>query len=988
MNTNVIRAIFRRNFISYFSNPTGYVFICVFVLLSGFAAFWPNEFFNDNLANLDQLNRYLPYILLVFIPAITMSIWADERRQGTDELLLTIPATDRDVVIGKYLAAVAIYTVALVFSAVSNVLVLKLLLGDPDFGLLFGTFLGYWLVGLSMLSIGMVASFLTGNLTVGFILGVIFNAPLVFAASADVILPGNSAIEVKHWSLADQFRDFGRGVISLSSIVYFAMIIVVMLYLSMVLIGRRHWWGGRDGRSMLGHYIARTLALVVVAVGASLAVLHFDRRVDVTSERLSSLSPETTTVLGGLKRPVQIEAFISPEVPETYVRTRLDLLSMLREMAARSGGKLQLRINETEPFSEAAQRAEQQYGIKSQQVASRSRGAMSIEEIYLGVAFTSGLDKVVVPFFDRGVPVEYELVRSIGTVSGEKRRRLGLLATDAKLQGDFDMQTMSPGRKELIIEELEKQYDVVPVNADAPIADRYDVLLAVQPSSLTEEQMQNFVAAVRSGQPTAIFEDPFPYLDPQVPGTTAPKRPQGGNMMFQQPTPPQPKGNINELWSLLGIDFTDAKIVWQNYNPYPKISQFPPEFVFVDRANGSFGKGDEISSQLQQLLFLFPGSVRKQNSSNLTFTPLAQTGDQTGTVNFAEVLLPSMFGMGGGQLNPQRRFRPTRENYVIAAHIHGKAPAGDSFSKMPLDAIHKGLPGNLPMADEGSPDKTTDATKTDTAKTDAAASDAPVPESPAAESKAETVTETQATPEAKIQTPAEGEAKSEPAPADAAKTQQPPAAEKPQDVELNVVVVGDIDVLYSAFVALRNRGDDPEAEVKLDVDNVTFVLNTLDALAGEERFIDVRNRRPVHRALTKLDRQTKDIREEADAARDKFAEEFEKNREKAQAEIDKKLDELQKRSDINPVQMMQEVEMTRRYEEQKLEQRTKQLQKERDDNIKSSERKVALEVAKIQSRTKLLAVAIPPIFPLAMGLYVLVRRRQQEREGVSKLRLR
>ena len=98
----------------------------------------------------------------------------------------------------------------------------------------------------------------------------------------------------------------------------------------------------------------------------------------------------------------------------------------------------------------------------------------------------------------------------------------------------------------MIVEELEKQYDVVPVNADSPIIDRFDVLLAVQPSSLTEEQMHNFVAAVRSGQPTAIFEDPFPYLDPNVPATSAPKRPQGQMAMFQQ-TPPQPKGNIGEL---------------------------------------------------------------------------------------------------------------------------------------------------------------------------------------------------------------------------------------------------------------------------------------------------------------------------------------------------------------------------------------------------------------------------------------------------------
>ena len=266
MNAHVIRAIFRRNFISYFSNPTGYVFICVFVLLSSMAAFWPNEFFNSNLANLDQLNRWLPYILLVFVPAVTMSIWAEERRQGTDELLLTIPAADFDVVLGKYLAAVAIYTASLLFSLVSNLVVLSLL-GEPDLGLFLSTYIGYWVVGMAMVAVGMVASFLTGNLTVGFVLGVMFNAPLAFAGLADAIIEyPDVAAAIGRWSISSQFRDFSRGVISLSSLAYFAGIIALMLYLCMVLIGRRHWRGGQEGRGVAMHYFLRFVALAVVVL--------------------------------------------------------------------------------------------------------------------------------------------------------------------------------------------------------------------------------------------------------------------------------------------------------------------------------------------------------------------------------------------------------------------------------------------------------------------------------------------------------------------------------------------------------------------------------------------------------------------------------------------------------------------------------------------------------------------------------------------------
>ena len=957
MNFNVVSAIFKRNFFAYFANPTGYVFICVFVGLSSIAAFWNPEFFVANLANLDQLNKSLPYILLVFIPAITMSLWAEERRQGTDELLLTIPAGDFDVVLGKYLSAVAIYTVALAFSFVCNFIILSCG-GSPDPGLLFGTYVGYWVVGLAMLAIGMVASFLTGNLTVGFVLGALLNAPLVFADLVDgLTIPwfGDEplVVSLRGWSAPEMFRDFGRGVISISSVVYFGMIVAVCLYLSVVLISRRHW-AGRSGSMQGWHYFIRAISLVAIAVAVVMLCERTSVRADVTSERLNSLAAGTKKLIGDLdpKHGVHIDAYLSKDVPESYVPTKLNLVSALRELKAIGGGKLDVHVHEIEPLSEEADRAEKLYQIMPRQVASRSQGgAVKLDEIYLGVAFTSGLNKVVVPFFDYGVPVEYELVRSIATVAQKERKKLGVLTTDARLFGGFDQTTMGMSQNQAIIDELEKQYDVKQVSPDQPITEKLDVLLAVQPSSLSQPQMDNFIAAVKSGVPTAIFEDPFPRLDPSVPGTSAPKQAPQQNPFMGGGPPPQPKGNINQLWSMLGVDFSGDNIIWQSYNPYPRFP-FEKEFVFVDAAASTkpvFSDKDPTTKGLQQLLFLFPGSITPLNATTMKIEPLVTTGEQTGTVAFGEIVQRNFMGQISG-LNPRPRRLLRPDHYALAVHIRGK------LRDEPME-----------MADdqpEPSP------IKPEEKKPEAAASSAKVEEKPGEVPPAPAVPATPAAAEA------------------AKKTDEV----KPAAKDIDVILVADSDVLYSDFFMLRNQANDPNRDFNLNLDNVTFVLNVLDELANDDRFIEIRKRRPQHRSLEKINQITEAFREETMQKEEKFIEESQKAQDDAEKRFQEDIDAIKKRyeqqKNLTTKDMLINVQVAQQARSRELTAVKEKAKKDLDRQRKQLEREQALKIRAEHNWFKTWAVLLPPIPPLLVGLGVYFNRRAREREGVARSRLR
>ncbi len=675
INKSFIRALLLRDIKRYFSNPTGYVFITLFIFLSAAAAFWQDRFFRDNLANLDQLNALFPLLLLAFIPALTMSVWSEETRQSTDELLFTLPASSLEVVLGKYLAVLGIYTTALALS-LSHVLVL-FWLGSPDIGVLFANYLGYWLLGSALISVGILASALTSNSAIAFILGALFCSVLVFIKSAAEIIGEWFAEFLAPLSVYSSFSDLSSGVISFSALVYFFSVTAVFIYINTLVIDRRHWPETLEGRPARLHYMARAAALLLAVISLNIIISHWGFRLDVTAEQLHSLSSETETLLDELNedRPVFVQAYISPDVPETYVQSRANLLGVLREINASAGQKVQVLINQTEPFTEEARDAREKFGILPRQISDFGNARSSTEDVFLGLAFTCGAEEMVIPFLDRGLSPEYEIARSIRVVAKSERKKIGVFETGINLFGGFDYQTMQSTPPWSVVSELRKQYEIVQLSESGEIPEDLDGLMVALPSSMPQSGMDKIRPLILSGIPTLLLVDPMPAVDINQ----APSEQAGANMnpfMQNQQSQPPPKGNIRQFMADIGVSWDPGKIVWDTYNPHPEMAQMPPEIVFVGVGNqtrDSFNPDHSSSAELQEVVFIYPGQLNRAAEGDIEFTPLIKTSVMSGRFDYGQLIQRSFFGV---QLNQSLPHRPDESSYILSAHVTSAPGAG------------------------------------------------------------------------------------------------------------------------------------------------------------------------------------------------------------------------------------------------------------------------------------------------------------------------
>jgi ABC-2 type transport system permease protein len=237
---NAVLNIIRREITAYFATPLAYVFIVIFLVMTGVFSFYLGGFYERGIADLEPFFRFHPWLFLFLVPAISMRLWAEERKSGTIELLLTLPMTLGQIIMGKFLAAWLFLGLALLLTV--PVWFTVNYLGNPDNGVILAAYIGSWLMAGGFLAIGSCMSALTPSQVVAFILSVVVcfvfllsGLPMVMNLftgwAPQIVMDGIASL-----SFLSHFADISKGVIDLRDLVYFILVIGFWLTLNMIVL--------------------------------------------------------------------------------------------------------------------------------------------------------------------------------------------------------------------------------------------------------------------------------------------------------------------------------------------------------------------------------------------------------------------------------------------------------------------------------------------------------------------------------------------------------------------------------------------------------------------------------------------------------------------------------------------------------------------------------------------------------------------------------
>lgn len=540
--------IARREFGGYLDSPIGIVFLDTFAVITLWL--FSGSFFLAERADLRALFGLLPQVMVVFVPAITMRLWAEDHRQGTSELLLTLPIPTTQVVLGKFAASLAFLSLALATTLPAVVSVA--LLGDLDWGPVIGGYIGAVVMGCLYLALGLFASGLVRDQVIAFVLAFVL-CFLLYLLGTDLI-----ALQLDSWTgevgsflrryvgLAGRFAAIERGVIDAADLAYFAVGTSLFLALNVLWI-RVRVQPGAWGSLGLGAALLVPCAVLSMMV---LDPLHLPR-FDLTEDDLYTLSPESREMLRGLDAPVHATLYVSPgeRLPAGMKTVPRDAEDLLDELRRASGDQLTYSVVRIDPEALRAEEHDEDVpqgeepsaeedladqllrdGVRPFEVRSVEADGYGVTRVYSAIklSYMDRPEQVVPRITPRLLPVlEYELMMRVDRLRRAKKPKVALLApverqpvepTLAKVYRDmgkpvpdrridhYSMLEKALKHREYSVHRLER------FGEDRPIPEDADLIIALAPDGWSDVQVAQLSAALRRGQPVLLATQRYSFV--------------------------------------------------------------------------------------------------------------------------------------------------------------------------------------------------------------------------------------------------------------------------------------------------------------------------------------------------------------------------------------------------------------------------------------------------------------------------------------------
>ncbi len=475
----MIRTVMKKELRGYFNSAIAVIFLAVFLTVVLLTFFGVEKFLARGLADLRPLFKWMPALLIILASALSMRLWADERRAGTLEVLLTLPVPRWQLVVGKFLAGIVLIAIALALTLGLPITIAKM--GNLDWGPVVGGYLATLLLAAAYLAIGMCVSAATDNQIIAFIgTAAVCGLTYLIGYLGDLIGPLRGLGRL--FGTGARFESVARGVLDLRDLAYYAGIVAVGIGLNVLLLERLTWGRGTSGRA---RRIATVLGVGLIAANAIVLDLWLSpvrhARIDLTHDGAYSLSDSTRTILDGLDERLLIRGYFSEKTHPKIEPLLPQIRDLLEEYRIAGGNKVRVEVIDPTDSDEAKREAKERFGIDPTPLRFATRTEQSVVNSYFSIAIeygdhheVIGLNELILvrPTADVGdIDVtlknpEYELTKTIKKTVAEFSSVDALFASapgKVQLTAYVTPDTLPTGMKEApaklqkVVDELTKQ---------------------------------------------------------------------------------------------------------------------------------------------------------------------------------------------------------------------------------------------------------------------------------------------------------------------------------------------------------------------------------------------------------------------------------------------------------------------------------------------------------------------------------------------------